>query len=57
MNSFVKCLSLSFIIVSIVTIMVLTVFLALANPILWILFDVEAIFVLAFFLWIFNLIW
>lgn len=56
MDSFVKCLSLSFIIVSVITIMILTVFLALANPILWILFDVEIIFVLAFFLWFFNLI-
>lgn len=57
MNSFVKCLTLSFIIVSVIAIMTLTLFFALTKPILWILFGIEAAFVLAFFLWFFNLIW
>lgn len=57
MNSFIKCLTISFIIVAIISIMVITVYFAFTNPILWILFGIEAAFVLAFFLWFFNLIW
>lgn len=58
MDSFKKCLGLSFIIVAIISIMVITVYFAATTiPVLWILFDIEAVFVLAFFLWFFNLIW
>ena len=57
MTSFIRCLSVSFIIVIIISIMSITVHFALANPILWILFGIETAFVLAFFLWFFNLIW
>ena len=57
MYSFKKCLGISFIIVAIISIMVITVCFALIKPILWILFGIEAAFVLAFFLWFFNLIW
>jgi hypothetical protein len=57
MYSFKKCLGISFIIVAIISIMVITVHFALMKPILWILFGIEAAFVLAFFLWFFNIIW
>lgn len=57
MYSFKKCLGISFIIVAIISIMVITVCFALTKPILWILFGIEAAFVFAFFLWFFNLIW
>lgn len=57
MYSFKKCLGISFIIVAIISIMVVTVHFALMKPILWILFGIEAVFVLALFLWFFNLIW
>lgn len=57
MYSFKKCLGISFIIVAIISIMVITVCFALTKPILWILFGIEVVFVLAFFLWLLSLIW
>lgn len=57
MYSFKKCLGISFIIVAIISIMVITVCFALIKPILWILFGIEAAFVFAFFLWLLSLIW
>ena len=57
MTSFIRCLGVSFIIVTIISIMSMTVHFALTKPILWILFGIEIAFVLAFFLWLFNLIW
>lgn len=58
MWSFKKCLGISCIIVAIISIMVITVhFAVMITPILWILFVIEVIFVLAFFLWLFSLIW
>ena len=57
MNSFIRCLIISFVIVAIISIMVLTLFFILTKPILWILFGIEVAFVFAFFLWFFNLIW
>ena len=57
MNSFIQCLIISFVIVAIISIMVLTLFFVLTKPILWILFGIEVVFVFAFFLWFFNLMW
>lgn len=58
MYSFKKCLGISFIIVAIISIMVITVYFATTMiPVLWILFGIGAVFVLAFFLWFFSLIW
>ena len=57
MDSFKKCLGISFIIVAIISIMSITAYFALTKPMLWILFGVEATFVLAFILWFLNLIW
>lgn len=57
MTSFKKCLIISFIVVAIVSIMSITVYFALTKPMLWILFGIEATFVLAFILWFLSLIW
>lgn len=58
MYSFKKCLGISFIIVAIISIMVITVYSAITIiPLIWILFGIEVVFVLAFFLWLLSLIW
>ena len=57
MNSFIRCLIISFIMVAIISIMPITILFALIKPMLWILFGIEVAFVFAFFLWFFNLIW
>lgn len=57
MISFKKCLIISFIVVAIVSIMSITIYFALTKPMLWILFGIEATFVLAFILWFLSLIW